>query len=118
MDNELDALNRQTEQKLRQHIRDLETTIYTFLHNLDDHNDEAGPILMSGNMWLQVFAMRELLTDSTSQNAYNAFDDETTRETAYCAVAHALAGIDAADMTVCQNVVDGVLEAVKSVLRG
>ena len=44
-------------------------------------------------------------------------DNEQTREAAYCAVAHALAGIDAADMTICQNVVDSVFDAIKSVSR-
>jgi len=45
-------------------IIDLEKTIYTFLHDLDNHADEHGPITMTTGMWLQVQAFRKLLMDA------------------------------------------------------
>ncbi|HEY6021976.1 MAG TPA: hypothetical protein VIY48_19565 [Candidatus Paceibacterota bacterium] len=42
-------------------VRLLEVTISTFLHDLDSHNDQYGPIIMNGAMWLQVQAFRNLL---------------------------------------------------------
>ena len=40
----------------------LETTITTFIHDIDGHDDDRnGPIIMSSLMWLQVEAFRTLL---------------------------------------------------------
>lgn len=49
--------------RLQERVRVLETTIATFLHDLDDHDcDETLPkVLMSNGMWLQVAAFRKLV---------------------------------------------------------
>lgn len=54
---------------------------------------------------------------SPASDGYNFIDNETMREGAYCAVAQSLAHIYDADMTVCQNVVDSVFAAIKSVSK-
>jgi len=42
-------------------IAELETTIRTFLHDLDGHDDGNWPVRMSVGMWLQVQAFKKLV---------------------------------------------------------
>jgi len=42
-------------------IAELETTIRTFLHDLDGHDDDNWPVRMSVGMWLQVQAFKKLV---------------------------------------------------------
>lgn len=48
--------------KLEDELRSVKTTISTFLHDLDGHNDDHGPLLMTGGMWLQVEAFRKIVS--------------------------------------------------------
>lgn len=42
-------------------LRKVETTVAIFLHELDEYDDDKGPVTMPGLMWLSVKAMRRLV---------------------------------------------------------
>ena len=41
-------------------LEKLRITVETFLHEIDNHDDDKGPILMDNLMWMSVEAMRKL----------------------------------------------------------
>jgi hypothetical protein len=47
--------------EMKARIAALETTIATFIHDIDNHDDSNGEITMSSLMWLQVEAFRNLV---------------------------------------------------------
>ena len=42
-------------------LRKIEITVSTFLHELDNHSDDHGPVTMSSLMWLSVNDLRRLV---------------------------------------------------------